>query len=268
VLLVVDFAGAVTTPDQQYWLDRAMTTIWAVFVLDFAIRFILAPHKPVFLRTNWLAAASLVLPFLRPLRVLGALRATRSLSLIRLLGGANRGMRVLQRLAAGRTVAYVAGLTVLAAILGAVGVLHFDRAAEGATIRSFGDAIWWSTTMVTTINSEKHAVTMEGRIVAVLLRLFAISVFGFITATIASYFVGREVSGRALGESGEDRLAAHLTDLRRENAQVRAELARVQKLLEGLSVDDAARTSGPRPQAARPLDDADRIIGDANGLPG
>ena len=76
-----------------------------MFLLDFMIPFAVAPSKRSFLRRNWLVALSLALPFPRPLRAFRAARALRSLSLARLLGGTNRGMRVLRQVTRGRQLA-------------------------------------------------------------------------------------------------------------------------------------------------------------------
>lgn len=228
VLLLIDYADAVRSAAARIWLDRAFVAIWVVFLLDFAVRFVIAPAKLRFLQQNWLGALSLALPFLRPLRALRAVRAVRSLRLVRLLGGVNRGMRVLRRVSGGRRLAYVGTLTVLVTLAGAVGVLFFDRSAEGATIRSFGDALWWASAMVTTINNEKYAVSPEARVIAILIRVFAVSVFGFVTASIASYLVGREAEERAeIGDSDAAALAALREDLaaaRREISLLRQEL--------------------------------------------
>jgi voltage-gated potassium channel len=233
ILLVIDFADLALSFQQRLWLDWALTTIWVAFVVDFLLRLVIAPSKSAFLRANWLSAASLALPFLRPLRALQAVRAARSLSLVRLLGGANRGMRVLQRVTAGRTLAYVGALTILVTLLGAVGVLFFDRYAAGATIQTFGDALWWSAAMVTTINNEKYAVTAEGRVIAILLRVFAVSVFGFITASIASYLIGRQAEAQVPVEGNGPVLEEHLTALRKEQAALRQEVAALREAIDG-----------------------------------
>ena len=243
-LLIVDFSGAVETPAQRLWLDRATTAIWVAFVLEFAVRFVVAPAKPAFLRANWLAAASLALPFLRPLRILRALRAARSLSLVRLLGGANRGIRVLRRVARGRQVAYLAGLTLLVTLLGAVGVLFFDRGVEGAPIQTFGDALWWAAAMATTINNEAYAVSPEARVVAILLRVFAVSVFGLVTAAVASYFVGQQAEERAGAGTGSVPAGSELAELRRDNERLRQELAGLRAAVERLAADDRPSASG------------------------
>jgi len=45
------------------------TIIWVIFILDFALEFVLATHKVAYLRHNWLAAISLLVPALRVFRV-------------------------------------------------------------------------------------------------------------------------------------------------------------------------------------------------------
>lgn len=231
VLLLIEFADPGLSPGQRVWFDRATTAIWLVFLVEFAVRFTLAPAKLRHLRDNWLGAISLALPFLRPLRALRglrALRAVRSLSLVRLLGGVNRGMRLLRRVTRGRQLAYVAGLTLLVVLAGATGAHYFDRGVAGAPIQSLGDALWWSAALVTTINSEKHVVSPEARVIALLLRLFAVSVFGLVTAAIASYFVGRDAEARgSTGAGDESSTAAELASLRAELVALRQALDRL-----------------------------------------
>lgn len=223
VLLLLDYTATGLSARNQARLDTALQAIWAIFIVDFVIRFIIAPAKGLFLRQNWFGALSLALPFLRPFRVFRAARAVRSLSLVRFLGGINRGMRILRKVARGRQFAYVGGLTVLVVLGGAVAVRFFDRGIENAPIQSFPDALWWSAAMVTTINNEKYVVSGEARVIAILMRVFAVSVFGFITASIASYLIGTsETTGRNTGE--DDDLRKEIAALRRELAVVRAAL--------------------------------------------
>ncbi|MBA2469354.1 MAG: ion transporter, partial [Chloroflexia bacterium] len=189
-LLLLDYSAIELSEAASSRLFWALQAIWAIFLVEFAVRLIVAPAKGEFLRSNWLGALSLVLPFLRPLRAFRAARALRSLSLVRFLGGINRGIRVLRAVTRGRQFAWVGALTVVVMLAGAVGVRYFDRGIEGAPIQSFGSALWWSSAMVTTINNELYAVSTEARVLAILMRVFAVSVFGYITASIATYFIG------------------------------------------------------------------------------
>ena len=221
VLLLIDYTVTGMSARNQAHLDAALQVIWGIFVLDFAARFIVAPAKGLFLRQNWFAALSLAVPFLRPFRILRAARMLRSLSLVRLLGGINRGMRVLRQVTRGRQFAYVAALTLLVVLGGAAGTLYFDQGIENAPIQTFGDALWWSAAMVTTINNEKYAVSTEARIIAILVRVFAVSVFGFVTASIASYLIGtQETAARISAEQAS--LRDEISALRQELAQVRS----------------------------------------------
>ena len=224
-LLVVEFSAIELSEAQRRWSGRAQWTIYGFFVVDFVLRFVIAPGKLQFLRTNWLTALSLVIPFLRPLRALRAARALRSIRLVRLLSGLNRGMRVLRQVARGRQFAYVGALTVVVVVLGAAGAWSFERGAAEAPIGSFGDALWWAATLVTTINGEQYVVSLEARVIGVLMRLYAVSVFGYVTASIASYFVGREAAARTGEGDGVEMLREHLVSLQREVALLRRDLA-------------------------------------------
>ncbi len=227
LLLLIEFADVELSRAQRLWIDRLNWGIYIAFVFDFLLRFTIAPAKGTFLRQNWLSALSLALPVLRPLRALRALRAlrvtraTRSLSLVRLIGGMNRGMRVLRQITRGRTFAYVSALSILIVLAGAAGGLFFEQETAGASITTFGTALWWAATLVTTVNSSYDPVTLEGRIVGVVLRLFGISVFGLVTAAITSFFLGRPIGGH----DEEPSVPSEITTLRQELAALRADLA-------------------------------------------
>ncbi|HEV2127083.1 MAG TPA: ion transporter [Thermomicrobiales bacterium] len=226
VLLLVDYANTELGPLGRVRIDQALQVIWGVFVIDFAVRLWVAPAKLAFLRANWLTIISLALPFLRPLRAFRAIRAVRSLSLVRLLGGMNRGMRVIRRITRGAQLAYVGLLTLVVMLAGAVGAYFFEQGVADAQIRTLGDAIWWSSALVTTINNEKYVVSPEARTIAILMRIYAVSIFGYITASIATYLIGSAVSGE--GEA----LESENTALRAEIASLREEIRAVRRSLE------------------------------------
>lgn len=224
VLLLMDFASIPLTILGEDRLGDVLQWIWVVFLVDFLLRFVIAPEKVDFLRKNWLGAFSLALPFLRPLRIFRLARVVRGTSLVRLLGGINRGMRVLRRITRGRQFAFVGGLTLFVVLAGAVGVRYFDRGYPDSPVRTFGDALWWSSTLVTTVNSELYVVSTEARVIALLQRLYALSIFGYITASIASYLIGADASAQGDSER-EAVLREEVRALRRELASVRVALA-------------------------------------------
>ena len=194
-------------------LDAAVWIIWALFVLDFALEFTIAPAKGRYLRTHWLTAVSLVLPAFRILRVVSALRLlraarlTRSVGLLRVLTSMNRGLASLRATAARRGVGYVLAATAVVIVVGAAGMASFESpaslAADGRTearpLVDFGDALWWTAYAMTT-GAPSEPATTEGRLLGWLLSLYGLGIFGYLTATLASHFVGRERADRPARE--------------------------------------------------------------------
>lgn len=203
------------------------TLIWIVFILDFLVRFILAPSKGRFLRNNLLVMVSLLLPALRVLRAARALRllrmsrAGRGIRLVRLVTSFRRGMGALGGSMQRRGLGYVLSLTVLVTLLRAAGVYAFEREAAGVPgFASYVDALWWTAMLLTSIGSEYWPQTAEARLLTVLLAVYGFAVFGYITAALASFFVGRDVARGKQEKTGSGELEA----LRQELAALRDEL--------------------------------------------
>jgi voltage-gated potassium channel len=180
-------------------LEVIGVAIWVVFVAEFALRLHLAPRKRAFVARNWLTVLSLLVPafrlfrFLRVLRVLRAARAARGLTLVRVVGGANRGMNALRNGLKRRGAGYVAALTTLVALLGAAGMQTFEQGGPNAEhFDTFGESLWWTAMLLTTSGSKAWPRTPEGRFLCFLLALYAFSVFGYLAAALASVFVDRD----------------------------------------------------------------------------
>lgn len=206
-------------------LETVGTTIWIIFIVEFLVRFALAPEKLPFLRSNWLTVIALLVPalrILRALRVVRVARGLRGLRLVRIVGTANRSMRALQATLARRGFGYVAGLTAAVVGLGAAGMLNFEHAREvEGGFTSYGHALWWTGMLVASIGSDFWPQTSEGRMLTMLLSLYGLAVFGYITATLASFFVGRdaeETAGPVAGSADIKRLLEEVRALRLELA--------------------------------------------------
>ena len=74
--------------------------------------------------------------------------------------------------------------------------LTFERHSIGPkAIHDFGGAIWWGIVTVTTVGyGDKVPMTGPGKFVAVALMLTGIGLIGFLTATVASFFVQQQHS--------------------------------------------------------------------------
>src|SRR5687768_13320708 len=197
LLLVVEFTRGLSP-----WLQIVSDVIWVAFVAQFGVEFVAAPSKGVYLRKQWVTAVSLALPAFRLLRLVrvarfGRLaRAARGIRLARLLGAANRGMRALAIGFRRRGLGYVIGLTLLVAATGAAGMYRFELDAPGGPgFADYGTALWWTAMLLTTMGSEYWPRTPEGRLLCLLLALYAFAVFGYVTAAIAAYFIGKDRDG-------------------------------------------------------------------------
>lgn len=229
-LLILDFTRGLSP-----LLQNVSYAIWALFILDFLIEIAIAPHKLTYLRRNWLTAIALMLPALRILRVfralqiLRAVRAIRSISLLRVITSLNRSMRAVSRTLSQRGVGYVVILTILAMFGGAAGVYAFENPvalretdATGPGLADYGEAIWWTAMIMTTVGSEYWPQTTEGRLLGWLLSVYGMAVFGYITANIASYFVGQNVRSGQVSRAADEALRAELAALRDQLARLNA----------------------------------------------
>jgi voltage-gated potassium channel len=202
------------------------TLIWIAFLAEFALRFSLAPHKGSFLATNWLTAIALAVPALRlfrGLRFLRLARYARGARLVKVVGSANRGMNALAASLGRRGIGYVLATTVVVDLLGAAGMLAFEPAREFAGgFDSYPDALWWTSMLITTMGSQFWPQTVEGRVLCFLLSVYGLAIFGYLTASLATFFIGREspVSPASAGETKAD-----LGALREEIAALCRELS-------------------------------------------
>lgn len=195
--------------------------IWGVFIVEFFIRFFLAPIKGAFLRKNWLTIVALIVPALRLFRTLRLVRAARALRgarLVRIISTANRSMKTLQATLKRRHFGYVLGLTALVIIVGAAGMLNFEPASSVAGgFTSYGHALWWTAMLVSSIGADFWPASLEGRVLTMLLSVYGLTVFGYITASFASFFVGRDAETPETAIIGRDdikRLSNEIRELR------------------------------------------------------
>ena len=216
-MMVLSFVWLVLVTVELVWgtthtLEVFGTAIWLAFIVEFAIRFALAPRKGAFLRRNWLTVIALVVPafrLLRGLRFLRFARAARGFRLVRIVGTANRGMNALRASLSRRGLGYAVVLTVVIALLGAGGMLAFEPASEvEGGFASYADALWWTGMLLTTMGSEYWPRSLEGRILCFLLSLYGFAVFGYITASFASFFVERDAASPEANTASSADLAA------------------------------------------------------------
>jgi voltage-gated potassium channel len=187
-------------------INVALLAIYLVFVVDYISRLRLAqPRAEWFLRHLW-ELPILVLPFLRPLRLL-------SLAVV-----VNALQRAVGHTIRGRVIIYTAFGAVAIVYAASLAILEAERNAPEAKekINTFGEALWWSMSTVTTVGyGDLHPITTEGRVVAVALMIGGITLLGSVTATLASWIVQR------VGEEDLENAAATAAQIDELRAEIR-----------------------------------------------
>lgn len=204
-------------------LEGLELMIWIIFALEFALEFGLAPHKGEYLRREWVNGVAVVAPGLRVVRLLRLARVarvarlTRGVRLLNVVSSINLGMEALGHSLGRQGFGYMVGLSLLVIMVGAAGMYAFERdAPNGSGFDSYGTALWWTAMLLTTMGSDYWPKTTEGRLLCWVLALYAFAVFGYVTASLASFFVGRDADYPLEGKASVKDLHAEILALREE----------------------------------------------------
>ena len=162
----------------QTLLNIVQWVSWVGFATDLIYGLSKAKDKKEYLLKHPLEVAAVLLPFLRPLRLMRVI---------------SFGGLVIQKVAIGRHFAITIKVflaSIFVAYISAVQITITERAVEGSNIKSFGDGLWWAITTVTTVGyGDRYPTTTEGRFLAVALMVMGISLMGVITASVAAWFI-------------------------------------------------------------------------------
>ncbi|WP_353979618.1 ion transporter [Salinicola endophyticus] len=230
--------------------------VCAVFFIDFCQRFYRAPSKWRYMRWGWLDLLSCIpagwfqaARLARVVQLLRILRALRSMELIWQLLFRNRAEGVL---------ASVATATVLLVVVSAVTVLLVEAPDPHSPINTAEDALWWAIVTVTTVGyGDYYPVTTLGRVVAVLLMVCGVGLFGSFAAYVSSLFVEDQGESESRQHKANRRMMRHMieqvSELQAEIEALRAELRTHRQELEARHVPSETATGSSHD--ARPADD-------------
>jgi voltage-gated potassium channel len=190
--------------------------------VDFFIQLFQAENKLRYLYTwGWLDLISSI-PVLevfrlgRAIRIIRILRVLRGLKSAKFITGA-----ILEKKSQSAMLAVVLICLVLIAV-SSISILHMEIPA-GGNIKTAEDAVWWSIVTITTVGyGDKYPITTEGRILASVLMVAGVGLFGTISGLVASTFL--MPSGRK--HATEDK------DIRKELEDIKIILADLQKRTE------------------------------------
>ncbi|MFE1381119.1 potassium channel family protein [Streptomyces sp. NPDC058740] len=167
-------------PDAVKDLCLALTlTAWAIFLVDYVVRVRLSGLGLLrFVRHHFLDTMVLILPLLRPLRIVSVYDRVQR-------------RRDKPRLTLYARVMTYAGMTAgLLGFAGALTVYHFEYGAPGASIRTFGDSVWWACATLATVGyGDMTPVTPMGRVTAVGIMGCGVALLGAVTGSFSSWLI-------------------------------------------------------------------------------
>jgi voltage-gated potassium channel len=78
-------------------------------------------------------------------------------------------------------------------VFGPTGMYTFEHdPATGTGFADYGSALWWTAMILVTMGSDYWPRTGEGRLLCLLLAIYGYSVFGYITGSLASFFISSD----------------------------------------------------------------------------
>jgi voltage-gated potassium channel len=171
--------------------------IWVVFIVDILAKILLSPTKIAYIKNHWIDVVLAIIPWFRILRVV---------RVIVLIARYSQGLR---RLTQFDTLIILAMALV---ICSATGIALLEGGPE-SRFQNYHDTLWWGVVTITTVGYGDFVPhTFGGRVIALVLMLGGITLFGAITANLASYLVRSD-------DSDKETIAAlleEIKELRRE----------------------------------------------------
>ncbi|MEV6403480.1 potassium channel family protein [Streptomyces bobili] len=163
------------------WRDLSLSVLfaaWALFAGDYAVRWRLSGQGPRFVRRHWLDTLVVLLPLLRPLRIVRLYEAV-----LRRRGEPRLSLHA-------RVIVYAGVSTLLLGFAGALAVYDQERGAPGTEMHTFGDAVWWACSTLSTVGyGDVTPVTPMGRFIAVGLMACGLALLGAVTGSFSSWLI-------------------------------------------------------------------------------
>ncbi|MFF2008884.1 potassium channel family protein [Streptomyces sp. NPDC058195] len=151
---------------------------WLVFAADYAVRLRLSGLRHRFVRVHWLDTVVLLLPLLRPLR------------LIHIYTVVQQGREQPRLSLYARVISYAGAAALLLGFTAALTVYQLEHQAPESSIHTFGDAVWWACETLTTVGyGDAVPVTAGGRVVASGLMVCGLALLGAVTGSFSSWLM-------------------------------------------------------------------------------
>ena len=162
--------------------------ICLVFLYDFVKNFIQAKSKWDYMKWGWIDLLASI-PSVDYLRVGRIMRLIRLFRLFRVIKSSRELYGLMFYNKAKGVFSSLAIISILLLIICSMLILRFES-GNGGSINNAEDAIWWSFVTITTVGyGDFYPVTTGGRIIASLLMVCGVGLFGTLSASMASWFL-------------------------------------------------------------------------------
>jgi voltage-gated potassium channel len=174
--------------------------VWAIFIAEFLTKVVLAPAKGAYLATHRRQLLEAVVPVVAIVRLVGPFRNL-LIGLIHLVLPTSPAMHPYIAALKKRKLGQLALVSAMVILIGATAEWFFEAGVPGASITSFGAAVWWSAATATTVANQLYPVTPGGEVVGFLIMVYAVCVFGYLASSLASVLIAGDA--RRLRRTGE-----------------------------------------------------------------
>jgi len=186
-----------TLPDLErntyLFLAKIESIIAVIFTIEYLLRIILTEKKTSYLFSFYgIIDLLAILPFylsgsvtFQALRVLRFLRLFRILKLTRYTDAISRIWKAI--LIAKEELVLFSIVTLMLLYLSAVGIYHFEHAAQPENYKSLFDCLWWAVATLTTVGyGDIYPITIGGRLFTFVILMLGLGVVSVPTGVIAS----------------------------------------------------------------------------------
>lgn len=224
VLIALFVESAFTLhPDVIEVLNMTDNVICLFFLTDFFIRFKKSENKKGFMKWGWIDLLSSI-PMLDAFRYGRIVRVVRVIRILRAVRSTKVILSHIFKNKSQGAFSLVCSVSVILVIFGAIAILQLERGVEGSNIQNATDALWWTFVTITTVGyGDFYPITFEGRIVAAILMIAGVGLFGTFTGFVASWFL----------EDSEEEQGQHvITNLKTEISELKSDIQELKTLVQ------------------------------------
>ena len=181
------------SPEMEGLINQIDFIVCIIFMGDFFYRFHRAPSKLKFLRWGWIDFISSI-PMLSVFRGGNVIRIVRIFRTLRAFRSVKILLKYLLKNRTQNTLVSVGAISCMIAMGGSMAILRLEQAIPTGNIKTPSDALWWSIVTITTVGyGDRYPVSDGGRIVAAILMIVGVALFGTFTGFVASLFVEPDI---------------------------------------------------------------------------